>query len=78
MEIGIENVREIRAGNEEKGRMVLVKLKTEEDRRKVLENKKKIKGKEIWIEEDLTYGERKMKWKLRGRLQKKRREKGKR
>lgn len=64
-EIEIENVREIRAGNEGKGKMVLVRLKTEEDKRKILENKRKIKKKEIWIEEDLTFGERKMKWKLR-------------
>lgn len=45
--------------------MVIVKLKSEESRRKILENKRKLRGKEIWIEEDQTFKERKMKWKLR-------------
>lgn len=44
--------------------MVIVKLKTEESRRKILENKKKVRGKEIWIE-DQIFKEREMKWKLR-------------
>lgn len=64
-EVMIEKVREIRAGNEERGKMVLVKLESEEERKKILENKRKLKGKEIRIEEDLTFRERKMKWRLR-------------
>ncbi|KMQ84813.1 hypothetical protein RF55_17072 [Lasius niger] len=61
----IEKVREIRAGNEERGKMVLVKLESEEDRKNILENKRKLKGKEIRIEKDLTFREIKMKWRLR-------------
>lgn len=63
--IDIEEIKEIKAGKEEKGRMVIVKVKSEESRRKILENKGKLRGKEVWIEEDQTFKERKMKWKLR-------------
>lgn len=63
--IDIEEIKEIKAGKEEKGKMVIVKLKSEESRRRILENKRKLRGKEIWIEEDQTFKERKMKWKLR-------------
>lgn len=45
--------------------MVIVKLKLEESRRKILENKRKLRGKEIWIEKDQIFKEREMKWKLR-------------
>ena len=31
-----------------------------------MEGKRKLKGEKIWIAEDLTWGERKMKWRLRG------------
>lgn len=63
--IDIEEIKEIKAGKEEKGRMVIVKVKSDESRRKILENKRKLRGKEVWIEKDQTFKERKMKWKLR-------------
>ena len=31
-----------------------------------MEEKRKLKGGKIWITEDLTWGERKMKWRMRG------------
>ena len=31
-----------------------------------MEEKRKLRGEKIWITEDLTWGERKMKWRMRG------------
>lgn len=44
--------------------MVIVEIITEENRRKILENKKKLRRKDVWLEEDQTFKERKMKWRL--------------
>lgn len=46
-------------------------MKSEESRRKILENKRKLRGKEIWIEEDQIFKEIKANSRRRG---KKRRE----
>lgn len=40
----------MKPGKEKKGRMVIIKLKLEESRRKILDNKKELRGKEMWIE----------------------------
>jgi len=64
-EIKVEEVREIKAGKTEKGMLLLVKLKSEEMKRKVLIGRGKLKGKEIWIEEDLTWEERRIRWRIR-------------
>lgn len=45
--------------------MLIVKVRSEENKRKILENKRKLKGGSIWIEEDLSFKERKMRWNLR-------------
>ena len=45
--------------------MVLVELEDERERRQILKNKKKLKGKEIWMEKDLTWKERKVRRSLR-------------
>ncbi|XP_011861568.1 PREDICTED: coiled-coil domain-containing protein 70-like [Vollenhovia emeryi] len=67
-EIGVEvDILETKKIGEdrEKGReMVWVKLRDEEQRGKILEMKSKLKGKKERIGEDLTWRERKMKWKL--------------
>ncbi|XP_011871904.1 PREDICTED: golgin subfamily A member 6-like protein 2 [Vollenhovia emeryi] len=67
-EIGVEvDILETKKIGEdrEKGReMVWVKLRDEEQRGKILEKKSKLKGKKERIGEDLTWRERKMKWKL--------------
>jgi len=54
----VEEVRNIQAGKTEKGRLVIVRLKSEDMRGRVLSNKRKLKGGEIWIDEDLTWEER--------------------
>lgn len=45
--VGIDEVKEVKAGKEEKRKMVIVKLNSEGDKKKILTNKGKLKGKEI-------------------------------
>lgn len=65
VDIEIEEIRKVKMGREEKGDMLIVKVRSEENKRKILENKRKLKGRSVWIEEDLTFKERKMRWNLR-------------
>lgn len=43
----------------------MVKVGSEDERREVLKNKWKLKGETIGIEEDLTWEERKVRWRLK-------------
>lgn len=61
----IEGVRKLR-GNVEKKTDIWVRLENEKQRRKVMEKKKKLRGRKERIMEDLTWKERKMRWKLEG------------
>lgn len=45
--VGIDEVKEVKAGKEEKRKMMIVKLNSEGDKKKILTNKGKLKGKEI-------------------------------
>ena len=65
VEVKMEKIKQVRTGKEEWGDMVVVKLGGEEEKRKVMEGKKKLRGGKIWIMEDLTWKERKMRWRLR-------------
>jgi len=58
----IECNKEIKAKKREWGNMMVVKLRSEKERRRMLENKK-FKGKVVWLEENLTWKKRKMRWK---------------
>lgn len=44
--------------------MIWVRLENEEQRREVMEKKKRLRGRKERIVEDLTWKERKMRWKL--------------
>ncbi|KYN16543.1 hypothetical protein ALC57_11204 [Trachymyrmex cornetzi] len=50
----------VRGGRKEKGWMVVVTLGSVEDKGRIMSNKWRMKGRDIWIEEDLTWKERKM------------------
>jgi len=63
-EVKIGELRRINTGREDKGEMVWLRLEREEDKRLVWENKKKLKGRNIWIEEDLSWKEREVRRKL--------------
>src|SRR5436190_12903297 len=62
VKVRIEGVRKIKAYKEECGGVWIVRLANEEEKKKVLEEKRKLRGEKIWITEDLTWGERKMKF----------------
>ncbi|KMQ86170.1 hypothetical protein RF55_14931 [Lasius niger] len=63
--VKIEEVR--RAGGKygKEGRMVVVKLGSREQKREIMEKKKRLMGRKIRIEDDLTWEERKIRWKIR-------------
>jgi len=54
-DIKMEEVRNIQAGKTERGKLLVVRLKSEDMKRRVLMSKRKLRGGEIWIEEDLTW-----------------------
>lgn len=64
-EMKIEEMRRIRAGRKDRGEMVIVKMKNEEVKRRIMRNKWKLREEEVWIEEDLTWEERRRRWKMR-------------
>ncbi|XP_046142174.1 golgin subfamily A member 6-like protein 6 [Osmia bicornis bicornis] len=73
----IEEVKEV--GSIERGkevRMMLIKIKSSELKRRIMENKKALKGREERIEDDLTWAQRKIQWTLR-KIGREEREKGK-
>ncbi|XP_046145406.1 golgin subfamily A member 6-like protein 22 [Osmia bicornis bicornis] len=77
VEDAIEEAKEV--GGVEKGKyasMILVKIKSSELKRRIMENKKRLKGREERIEDDLTWAERKTQWTLR-KIGREEREKGK-
>ncbi|KYN19073.1 hypothetical protein ALC57_08605 [Trachymyrmex cornetzi] len=62
--VGIERMRKMEEGRKEKRRMVVVTLGSVEDKGRIMRNKWRMKGRDIWIE-DLTWKERKMRWRMR-------------
>lgn len=60
-EVRVEEIRRIGMGREERREMVVVKLGNEKEKQSIMENKKKLRGKDIWIHEDWTWKERKIK-----------------
>lgn len=64
-QVEINEMRRVRTGKEEWGEMVVVKLGSEGEKKEVMEKKKMLKGRKIWIEEDLTWEERRVRWRLR-------------
>lgn len=55
VEVKVVEIKRLERGRREWGEMVMVKVRSEEEERKVIENKKKLKGGEFWIEKDLTW-----------------------
>lgn len=56
-DVRVEEVRMVKVGKEKRGGMAVVKLR-EEDKRKLMGKKRGLKGGNIWIEDDLTWEER--------------------
>lgn len=45
--------------------MAVVKVGSEEERREMLRNKWRLRGEIVWIEEDPTWEEKKIRWRLK-------------
>jgi len=64
-EVEIEEVREVKTGREEQGGFAIVSFRTEGEKREVMRKKGGLRGERIWIEDDLTWRERQVRWKVR-------------
>jgi len=63
-EVKVESMRRMNVGREERGEMVWVRVEKEEDKKTIWEKKRNLKGKKVWIEEDLTWKEREIRRRL--------------
>ena len=61
-QVRVEEVRNLVGKKGGKGSILLVKVGSEQEGKEVLEKKKRLKGREERIEEDLTWRERKRRW----------------
>jgi len=64
MEVKVESIREIKGGGGSRGSMWL-RVGSKEEKRRIMQSKWKLKGEEVRIEEDLTWEERRIKWRIR-------------
>ncbi|EFN85896.1 hypothetical protein EAI_12283 [Harpegnathos saltator] len=64
LEVEMREMKRIGKGQKEGKGMVLAKLGSLEEKRKVIEAKKKLRGRREKIEDDLTVGKRKAKWRI--------------
>ena len=72
-EVEIKDIRKVGAVQEGRG-IVIITLGNVEQKRQVMEKKRKMRGREEWIDEDLTWTERRSRWKLREIARKEERE----
>jgi len=63
VEVKVKEIRRIETERKEKGSRVIVRVASEEEKVRVMQNKWKLKGGEL-IEDDLTWEERRIKWKM--------------
>lgn len=63
--VRLQEVRKVKSAREEGGDVVVIKLGNEEERKEVLRKKRGLIGRRIWIEEDLSWEERRVRWRLR-------------
>jgi len=64
-EVGVEEVREVKTGREEQGGFAVVSFRTEGEKREVMRKKGGLRGEGVWIEDDLTWKERQVRWRIR-------------
>lgn len=63
-DVEVEEVRRLKGDAEKGTEMLRVRLRKEEQRREVIMRKKSLRGRKERIVKDLTWGERKTKWRL--------------
>jgi len=57
VEVKVEEVKKVRAGGGREGGIVIVKVGSEEEKKGIMQSKRKLRGEKVWIEEDLTWEE---------------------
>lgn len=60
VEVKIDDIKKIEAERKEREGMVVVRVDSEEERKEILRNKWRLRGETVWIEEDITWEERKI------------------
>jgi len=61
----VEEIKRVGAGGRSRGGIVIIKVESEKEKRGIMQNKWRLRGVEVWIEEDLTWEKRKVRWKIR-------------
>lgn len=64
VEAKIEDIKKIDIGKKDKDSLVVIKVGSEEEKSRIMQNKWKLKGSEIWLNDDLTWEERRVRWKV--------------
>ncbi|XP_011689296.1 PREDICTED: inner centromere protein A-like [Wasmannia auropunctata] len=65
VEVKIEDIRKIDVERRGKGDMVVIRVGSEDMKRNILLNKWRLKGKNWWIEKNLTWEEKRIRWCIR-------------
>ncbi|KMQ88293.1 hypothetical protein RF55_12247 [Lasius niger] len=65
VKVHVEVIRKVKMGGEGRDELLILKLGSEEEKKEMLWKKKLLKRSKVWVEEDLTWKERRMKWDLK-------------
>lgn len=63
-EIKIEEMKRISTGKKDREEIVCVKMENEEDKKQIWDKKRRLKRRKVWIEENLSWKEGKVKRKI--------------
>jgi len=63
--VKVEEIKRVRAGGGRGGGIVIVKVGSEKEKKGIMQSKWRLKGEEMWIEEDLTWEERRVRLRVR-------------
>lgn len=65
VKVHVEGIRKVKMGGEGRDELLILKLGSEEEKKEMLGKKRLLKGSKVWVEENLTWKERRMKWGLK-------------
>lgn len=61
VEVKIKEIKKLDKDGRERIEIMIIRLRSEDQKREIMYKKKKLKGNMVWIDEDMTWKERKMK-----------------
>lgn len=65
VKVHVEVIRKVKMGGEGRDELLILKLRSEEEKKEMLWKKRLLERSKVWVEEDLTWKERRMKWDLK-------------